>query len=434
MTAAPELPCSKEAEQAVLGSVLCDDTCYAHLAALLNPEDFHVEAHRRMWHAMADIHRVGGFIDRVTLSNRLQDAGHLQSVASIAKLDDMLGQVIGPEHYARIVKEHSIRRRAIFACQKAMNEFQQGGDSRDVLNRAQRVLTDLEAEHAQDRKLKTAGEIITEIGGLDQFFAQQKQQGVPTRWPGLNAIVSGLRAGQQIIIAARPSLGKTAAALDIAECAATHGTGTAFFSLEMPAHELIDRMACSRSRVDSNRYRHDALLPDERRRLSVAAAEIAEMPLYFDDSAGCTVPAIHAAVREKSAVHPIGLVLVDYLQLLQPVGKFGTREEAVSSMSRSLKLAAREFNCPFVVLSQLTRGPEHEKREPDLSDLRESGSIEQNADVVIFIHAGQQDYGTIRACKFLVKKQRNGPVGYVPLNFHRRFARFEESTEVEESD
>jgi replicative DNA helicase len=229
-------------------------------------------------------------------------------------------------------------------------------------------------------------------------------------------------------------VGKTSLATDILEHAGAHGICGAMFSLEMPSDQLILRMACSRSRTDWTRYRDNVLRREERQGIGIATAEIAEMPVVFDDTAACTVAGIHAAITRYNAIRPVGLVVVDYLQLMESTGRHNSQNDAVAAMSRGLKLAAKQFKIPFIVLSQLTRGPEADKRRPKLSDLRDSGAIEQNADGVIFLHPTDEGYGPMRQVKLIVAKQRNGPTAEMAMLFHRPYARFEEAIPTEAED
>lgn len=423
------LPHNADAERAVLGVILSDSSQFQRVSATISADDFMLAPHKRIWGAMEDIHRAAGRIDAVTVADRLKDAGNLQAVGGptyLLGLLDALGSIIGAEHYCRIVKDDSIKRRAILAAQSLAKELQSGGESAETLARAERMIRSLGAETVNDRRLKTAGEIITERGGIDAFLHRSRTPGVPTRWLQLNYILGGSKKQQLIIIAARPGEGKTAAALDMAEHAAVSGIGAAVYSLEMNADELIGRLACARAQVDGMRWQRGELTDDEAKRHRRAVFDLTQLPLWIDDSAGCTVPAIYASLQQRMATDSIGLVIVDYLQLLQPVGKYGNRTEAVSAMTRELKLAAREFDVPFIVLSQLTRANEHQSRRPVLSDLRESGSIEQDANVVVFIHPVEG------GSEFIVAKNRNGDRGTVHMHFVREFARFEEGQGYEQ--
>jgi replicative DNA helicase len=237
------------------------------------------------------------------------------------------------------------------------------------------------------------------------------------------------------ILAARPSVGKTAAALQIAEHSALASAKTvAVFSLEMSQSELLMRMYCSRAMVDSNRFRRGELDRSERDRLRRATVDINQLPIRYDDQTGCTVPAVHAALRRLAAREEIGLVVIDYLQLMSAPGRHGNRTEAVSEISRGLKLAATDFGVPFVVLSQLTRACEHEGRRPQLSDLRESGSLEQDANNVLFLHLKEKNYGPVRPVELSIAKQRNGSVGTFNMLFHAVYCRLEEEVPEEKQN
>lgn len=423
------LPSDQDAERALLGAILAEPDAFGRISASVDADDFSVEKHRRIFVAMSDVYRGGSVTDLVTVAGKLRDGKNLEAIGGssyLAGLDGAIGAIFGTDDYCKRVKEKSILRRAIVAMTKAVAEMQQNGDSREVLERAERMIRDLSSETSRDRRLKTAGEIVTEYGGLDAFM-QNAKASVPTPWGTLNNIFGGgLRNGELVILGARPSVGKTAAALQFAESAGSHGIVTAVYSLEMGSKPLLQRMACGRARIDSNSLRLGCLHAKDRTAFNRAMSEIAGMPIYFDDTAACTVAAIHSSLRRLTAFQPVGFVVIDYLQLIDTPGKFENRTQAVSAVSRGLKLAAMDFDIPFLVLSQLKRMGETDEREPQLSDLRESGSIEQDADIVMFLHAKKQEYGDIRDTKLIVGKQRNGPIGYMPMNFFRSSTRLEE--------
>jgi replicative DNA helicase len=296
------------------------------------------------------------------------------------------------------------------------------------------MLRDLSASMRTDRRLMTAGEVIAEAGGIDLFMSGTKAS-VPLPWAQMNLTLGGgLRNGELVLLAAATSAGKTAAAAQIGLHAATKGIGVAVFSLEMQNEDNLMRMAVMHSQVDGNLVRHNRLSRDDRQRYASALAELDSLPVFFEDSASSSIPAIHAAIRAKRLETPIGLVIVDYLQLLESVGKkHDNRTIEVGSFSRGLKLMAGDLKVPVIALSQLNRASE-DRAEPELRDLRESGSLEQDANTVVFIHRTDQRaalYSDVVPVRMLIKKQRNGPLGYTDLLYHKRYLRFEEITSEE---
>jgi replicative DNA helicase len=427
------LPQAAEAEQSILGAAMEGEGLFQHISAVLDCEDFSLEKSRRIYLAMASLQEAGAPINLVTVVTRLKDSGHLGSVGGmhyLASLTDGLASVTGIDSHLRIVKDKSILRRYVLGHQKLIDEALLNGDSAEILGRAEKFNRDLSAESARDRRLLTAAEIIDMAGGIDAFH-KAVSPGIPTPWGWLTRNLGGWRPMELTILAARPSVGKTASALQIAETAGMHGISTAVFSLEMASKQLLDRMICSRAHVDSQKYRRRQLDREEWRRIGIATAEIAQLPIYYDDQTGCTVPAMHAAIRRLMASVEIGLVVIDYLQLMTAPGRHGNRTEAVSSISRGLKLATRDFGIPFIVLSQLTRSNEHDNRRPQLSDLRESGSIEQDADNVLFLHPKEKTFAHVRPVELIIGKQRNGDVGITEMVFMAQHVRLEETTDEE---
>jgi replicative DNA helicase len=429
------LPVDQDSERALLGALLSGVAEYQHIATLVSAEDFSVESHRRIWGAIAGLWNVGASVDRVTVATHLRDKGHLDSVggiSGIAGLEDGLGQVFGAETYARTVRDKSVLRRTMFACRSLYSQCVENQNSREVLAAGEKMLREIGASVSQDRRLVNAGEVIASAGGIDAFMSGTKAS-VEIPWQGMNTVLGGgFRNGELILLAASTSVGKTAAASQIALYAASRGIGVAMFSLEMQKRDMLMRMAIMRSGVDGNHVRFNRLSREESRKYVTALSELNELPLYFDDSASCSIPAIHAAVRSKRAEAPIGLIVVDYLQLLETVGKRpDTRAVEVGAFSRGLKLMAGDFDIPVVALSQLNRAAE-DRAEPELRDLRESGSLEHDANTVLFLHRKDQQaamYSDVIPVRMLCKKQRNGPLGYADLQYHKRFLRFEESSE-----
>jgi len=431
------LPTNLDAERYVLGSILLDDTLFIQVAAALEAEDFSLEKHRRIFLRMGELSQRGERIDRVTVAEELMKHNQLEAcdgLTYLVSLDDGLPQIQNLDSYVRIVKDKSLLRRVIFASQNLINRCLAGEEEpQNILASAEEALLKL-GESKNRVGLATPGEIIDEFqGGLNAFLDPGKRiQGLSTGFKRFDEMTGGLHAGELVIIAGRPSMGKTALALNIAQHVAVKLQKTvAVFSLEMSKEALLTRLLCAGGRVDSHRFRLGYLDGEERRRLQGAASELVESPLYIDDTSGSNLMDMHAKLRRLKAERPLGLVVLDYLQLMSGRGRFENRVQEISALSRGLKLLAKELNVPMMVLSQLSRAPETRPGDhrPQLSDLRESGSIEQDADVVAFIFREEvykPDREDLRGeADLLLSKQRNGPTGNIKLVFLHHLTKFE---------
>ncbi len=433
------LPANVDAERLILGAILTDESAFLQVAGELEPEDFSLEKHRRIFARMLDLHERGEKIDRITLSNELIKKGQLESVdgfSYIVSLDDGLPEIYNLDGYIKIVKDKAILRKLIFASQSVIDRCLLGQeDPEEILSSAEETLLQLGDRDTREA-LANPQQIIEGFeGGVNAFLDPSKRiRGLSTGFVKLDEMTGGLHPGELIILAARPSMGKTALALNIAQHAACHPRmrkTVALFSLEMSKESLLTRLVCAAARVDQQKFRAGYLNREERLRLQKAAADLVEAPLFIDDSAGVNLMDIHAKLRRLRAEHGLDLVVIDYLQLMSARGRFSNRNEEVSHLSRGLKLLAKEMNVPFLVLSQLSRAPEQRQGDhrPQLSDLRESGSIEQDADMVWFIFREEYykpDREELRGlAELIIGKQRNGPIGRVKLAFLREFTRFE---------
>ncbi len=434
------LPSNLDAERFVLGSILLDDSNFVQVAGTLEPEDFSLENHRRIFFRMTELAGRGEKIDRVTVANELLRHDQLEACGGLSylvSLDDGLPQISNLDSYVRIVKDKALLRRIIFTSQKLIDRCLMGDEEPDtLLAGAEESLLKLGEARAREALLSPRQIIDNYQGGLNAFLDPTKRlKGLSTPFTKFNEKTGGLHAGELIIIAARPAMGKTALALNIAHHVAVklHQT-VAIFSLEMANESLVTRMLCAAARVDSQKFRAGFLGSDERRRLAVAAQELVEAPLFIDDTAGVNLMDIHAKLRRLKAEHGLGLVIVDYLQLMSGRGRFENRVQEVSALSRGLKLLAKELHAPIMVLSQLSRAPETRQGDhrPQLSDLRESGSIEQDADVVAFIFREElykPDRADLRGlAELILAKQRNGPTGKLNLVFIHASTKFENQT------
>ena len=438
------LPANLDAERFVLGSVLLNDTFYLQVAGAVDPHDFSLEKHRRIFARMKDLYDRAERIDRVTLANELMKQGQLESVDGLAylvSLDSGLPEISNLDSYIRIVKDKSTLRRLIFSAQSLINRCLSAEEEPDqILASAEESLLKLGEGRARDELSGPASIIEKFPGGINAFLdPSQRVRGLSTGFRKFDEMTGGLNGGELIILAARPSMGKTALALNIAQHVATHPQmrkPVAVFSLEMSSSSLLARLLCAAARVDQHKFRAGFLNQEERRKLQVALADMTEAPLFLDDTPGVNLMDVHSKVRRMKNEHGLSLVVIDYLQLMSSRGRAENRNQEVSAMSRGLKLMAKDLDVPFVVLSQLSRASEIRpggKHIPILSDLRDSGSIEQDADLVAFIHRAElydRDREDLKGlADLIIAKQRNGPIGTVPLRFLGPYTRFENRAE-----
>ena len=437
------LPANVDAERFVLGSILLNQDTYFQVAGAVEPEDFSLEKHRRIFARMKDLYDRGEKIDRVTLANELMKQGQIESVdgfSYLVSLDEGLPALSNLDSYVRIVKDKATLRKLIFSAQKVIDRCLIGEEEPDeILAGAEESLLKL-GEARSGEKLESPATVIGKFpGGVNAFLdPSQRVSGLSTGFAKFDEMTGGLHGGELLILAARPSMGKTALALNIAQHVATHPQmrkPVAVFSLEMSSASLLTRLLCSAARVDQHKFRAGYLNADERRKLQVALADLTDSPLFLDDTAGVNLMDIHSKLRRMQAEHGLSLVVIDYLQLMSSRGRSENRNQEVSAISRGLKLMAKDLDVPFLVLSQLSRAAETRigDHKPQLSDLRDSGSIEQDADLVAFIFREEvykRDREDLRGlADLIVAKQRNGPIGNVPLRFLGQFTRFENRAE-----
>jgi replicative DNA helicase len=432
------LPQNLDAERSILGAILLDNHALNPALERLRPDDFFLDQHRRVFQQMMALGETQRAIDLVTLTDELHRRGELEAAGGtpyLAALVDGVPRVANIEHYARIVKEKAVLRNLIHvthAIQQRAIEAEEDADT--ILDQAESSIFQL-AEDRIRAGLIGANELVREnFERLERIFTEGKRiTGVSTGYLQLDNLTSGLQPSELIILAARPSQGKTSLALNIAENVAMRsGQPVAIFSLEMSKESLLQRLIASVARIDAHKFRTGHLRRDDWRSMTEALGVISSAPLWIDDSGSATVVEIGAKTRRLKRDKGLSMVVVDYLQLIAARGRFGNRNEEVSSITRSLKGLAKELKVPVVVLSQLTRSPEREDRRPQLADLRESGAIEQDADVVLFIyrpHAfkpGATPEERDQA-ELLIAKQRNGPTDRIKFVFLSRYTRFEEA-------
>jgi replicative DNA helicase len=439
------LPQNEDAERFVLGSILLDESFYIQAAGTLEADDFSLEKHRRIFRRMGELQDRGEKIDRVTVANELMKFNELEAcdgLSYLVSLDDGLPQIPNLDSYLRIVKDKSILRRIIHASQNMMNRaLMAEEDPSTILAGAEETLLKLGEARVKTGLLGARAIVESYEGGIDAFLDPSKRiKGISTGFTKLDEMTGGLHGGDLFILAARPSMGKTALALNVAQYVALEPRGpkkpVAVFSLEMSKESLLTRMLCAAARVDSQKFRTGYLNREERRQLHDALIGLVEAPLYVDDTSALHLMDMHAKLRRMQSEHgEVGLVVVDYLQLMTGRGRFENRNQEVSALSRGMKLLAKELNVPMMVLSQLSRAVEtrQDDHRPQLSDLRDSGSIEQDADLVSFIFREEvykKDREDLRGrAELILAKQRNGPVGTVNLSFLNKYTKFENRAE-----
>lgn len=431
-------PHNLEAERALLGSVLLDNGALNVALELVSRDDFFADSHRVIFEKMMALSEKSRTIDLVTLSEELSREGVLEKVggaAYVASLSDgiPIGVTATVIEYGRIIREKSLVRRLINASNNVISRCLEGVDDPETLiDLAQSQVFEIAEQKVASGFLNVLQIVKQSFGDIDVLFERgQHITGVETGFVDLDDMTSGLQPGELIIIAARPSLGKTALALNIAAHAAVKNRKkVGVFSLEMSKEQLAIRLLCSEAHIDSHKLRAGFTTQPEWRRITDVLGRLAEAPLYIEDAPALSIMQIRAKARRLKAEKGLDLLVVDYLQLATGHGRFENRTQEVSFISRGLKSIAKELHVPVLALSQLSRAPVQRGGRPLLSDLRESGSIEQDADVVIFIHRErredeetQEDAGA--ETKLIIGKQRNGPTGEIPIVFLRPFVRFE---------
>ncbi|MCD6139136.1 MAG: replicative DNA helicase [Deltaproteobacteria bacterium] len=431
-------PQNIEAEQSILSAILIDNKVLPEVLEILSREDFYRESHRKIFQAMIELFEQNEPADLVTLSNFLREKGQLESVGGasyLAELVDTVPMAANVSHYARIVQEKATLRRLIEKAASITSRcFADKGDVDDVLDFAQRSIFAI-SENKIKPSFYALSDILTETYASIQKAYDNKVlvTGVPTGYRGLDEKTSGLQPGELIVIAGRPSMGKTALALNIARNAAVEtGIPAAIFSLEMSKEQLAFRMLSAEARIDASRMRGGFLNETDLARIIRAAGALSDIPIYIDDSPTISALEIRAKARRMKMEKGLGLIIIDYLQLMKGRSSAERRELEISEISRSLKALAKEVDVALVALSQLNRKVEdRSNKRPVLSDLRESGAIEQDADVIIFIYRDEvynrdENNPNKGIAELLLAKQRNGPTGTVKLAFLERYTRFED--------
>src|SRR5438094_3394792 len=440
---ANSLPANIEAERSILGAVLLDNLAYNQAAEHLKPEDFLLDSHRRIYARMVDLAESSRSIDLITLAEELGRHSELESIGGAAYISGLLDGVPDRpsiEHYIKIVRDKALLRSLIHAATAAIAGASEQSDSaEDILNDTEAQIFQL-SEKRIGRGFMGVQEIIKEsFGSVDALLQRgQRITGLATHYTDLDEMTSGFQRSDLVIIAARPSMGKTAFAMNIAENASIEDRKVVgMFSLEMSREALLLRLLCSRARVDSHRMRTGSLWRDDMQKVVHAMEQLANAPIYIDDTPGISLSEMRAKARRlQQSVGSLDLIIVDYLQLMSGGSRrYENRTQEVSAISRGLKGLAKELKVPVVALSQLSRAPESRggDHRPQLADLRESGSIEQDADLVMFIFREEvykpDDPDLSGRAEIIISKQRNGPTGKLNLAFLKNSTRFESMAE-----
>jgi replicative DNA helicase len=430
------LPHNLEAERSVLGAILVHNDAFNSAAQVILPADFYRDAHRRIFDKMISLNERNHAIDFITLKEELARAGELDEVggpAYIASLADGVPRATNIEYYAKIVKEKATLRNLIYAANKILtNAYEADQESDLILDEAESAIFSVADDRMKAGFVPMRDLVKESFPKIEQLFEQKWLiTGVPTGFVDLDEMTRGLQGGDLIIVAARPSMGKTSLTLNMAQyVAAQPDLVVGFFSLEMSKESLFIRLLTSEAQIDSHRLLSGAIGQKDYGRISHALETLSAMKLYIDDTANIGVLEMRAKCRRLQAEHGLNMIVVDYIQLMSGRGRFENRTLELASISRSLKGLAKELNVPIVVLSQLSRGPESRAdHRPQLSDLRESGALEQDADLVVLIYRddvynkdpNNPDAGI---AELIIAKQRNGPTGTVRLAFLREQTRF----------
>ena len=441
-----QAPWSNDAEQAVLGAMLLDQDAALKAAELLDDTMFYREAHRLLFRAMVALTERGDVIDPVTLREELGRRGDLDRAGGLeylATLIDVVPTAANVDYHAKIVRDKGVLRRLVEAATGIIQDVYDGrAPAGEVLDNAEHRVFQV-AQFRRSEEFTRIKELIwPTMERIEQLQAGAGAvTGVPSGFVDLDRLTAGFQRADLVIVAGRPSMGKTALALNMVQHAAIeHNVAVAIFSLEMSKDALVQRLLCSEGLVDAQRLRRGQLRDDDYPKLARAAGLLGAAPIWIDDSAALTPLAMRSKARRLKAEHDIALVVVDYLQLMQGPGDAENRQQEISYISRSLKALAKELDVPVLAISQLSRAPEQrggEHRRPQLSDLRESGAIEQDADLVCFIYRQEFYDGPVDPktneniegqSEVIVGKQRNGPTGTVKLYFKKEYTRFDNFT------
>ncbi|MFH1267739.1 MAG: replicative DNA helicase [Planctomycetota bacterium] len=432
-------PHNLDAEKGVLGSVLLNPNMCDDVALILRPEDFYADAHQKLFDHVLSMHGAGGRVDTTLLAERLKQAGDLEAVGGTAYLAEVLQSVPVASHasyYAQIVREKATLRDLIHASTEILRDaYDPTVEPREMLNGAEEKIFAVHDKRSTDHVASMQDVLIEAFEQIDKRLEKGGATGIPTGFRDLDNLTGGLHDSELVILAARPSMGKTALATNIAEHVTLDSRITCLFvSLEMARLELAQRMLCSLGKIDGSKFRSGIVNSREREKLVEISNKLSTAPLFIDDTPSRTVTEIAACARRLKRKADLGLIIVDYLQLIQPDNPKDPRQEQVAKIARRLKGLARELSIPVLCLAQLNRQADQGGKEghrPRLSHLRESGAIEQDADVVMFVHreemvlSREEAEGKRGEADLIVAKQRNGPTDDLKLLFFNKYTRFE---------
>ncbi|PIU42271.1 MAG: replicative DNA helicase [Candidatus Omnitrophica bacterium CG07_land_8_20_14_0_80_42_15] len=428
-------PQSTEAETAVLGSMLIEEEAIAKAIELLDENCFYKDANKKIFSSILSLYEERKAVDLITLIDKLKKDNILDEIGGSSYLTSLTTAVptaANITHYAKIVKEKSLLRNLINTATQIVTEsYENQGEIDNLLDKAERLIFDITNDKVETKFVPLKEIIKDSIEVIDSLYQRKENvTGIPTGYHDLDVMTAGLQSSDLIIIAGRPSMGKSAFVTCIAEhIGIIEKIPVAFFSLEMSKEQLVQRMLCSHARVDAHKVRTGFLSQSDWPRLTNAAGKLSEAPIFIDDSPGLSVLELRAKARRLKSQHDIRLVVVDYMQLMQGPPRSESRQQEISEISRSLKALARELNVPLIGVSQLSRAVEQRSdHRPQLSDLRESGAIEQDADLVMLLL--REEYYTPSEenkglAEVIIAKQRNGPTGNIKLTFISEYARFE---------
>lgn len=437
-----EPPFAPAAEASVLGGMLIDATAAPRALEALDASMFFREAHRRLFRAMTRLFERGGVLDVITVSEELKTQGDLENAGGLEYLASLLDAVptaANIEYHARIVREKALLRRLLEAANQIVQDVHDPGEAtaKEVLDQAEHRIFAVSQSRDQTGFVWIKEILWPMFERIEKLQEAGGVSGLPTGFADVDRMTTGLQPGDLVVVAGRPSMGKTSWALNVSHrVALNQGVPVAIFSLEMAKEQLVQRFLCSEGSVDAQKLRRGSLSPEDHRRLAMAAGRLNTAPIWIDDSAASNVLEMKAKARRLKSESELGLVVVDYMQLMSAsaTGRSDGRVQEISEISRGLKGLAREIEVPVVALSQLSRAPEQRvNRRPQLSDLRDSGSIEQDADLVLFLYRPEyyegpedKDGNSLEGkAELIVSKQRNGPTGTIDLFFHKEYTRFD---------
>ena len=430
------VPQNLDAERSVLGALLLHTDAVVDVT-FLKPDDFYLPKHQQVFQAILTAYNTRTATDPIVVGEELSRQGKLEEVGGHEQLMDLMEGVItaaGVVYHAEIVREKAIARRLLETClDVARRAYDNESEAKELLDEAERKIFEISGMDKSGDAVSIADVLQLTFEKIDRLREREgRLTGHATDYYDFDDMTGGLQPGELVIIAARPSMGKTTFALNLTERVSNHGKGIAFFSLEMSNQQVIQNMLCCRSQIDGSAMRKGRITDQQYKRLQEEAAKLYETPIFIDDTPGISITQLRAKARRLKQKHGIDMIVVDYLQLMTGGGRFESRQQEISAISRGLKSVARELSVPVLALSQVNRDVENrDDHRPRMSDLRESGAIEQDADVILLLH--RDDYFNPTEenrglAQVIIAKQRNGPTGEVALRFFREYMRFENYT------